>query len=131
MTRTTALTPVFALVPTLIFTAVIGTGGYFGATSLMGQMPGAEYDCKVTQFEKTSNPDEYLIHTDGCSDSASTEGKVFKANIKDLSTNFTEEKFYEGVKSGKTFNLTLQGMNVKQFNITPTITKVSESMMPY
>lgn len=131
MTRTSTLTPVFALIPTLIFTAFIGVGGYFGATSLMGQMPGTEYDCKVTQFEKTANPDEYLIHTDGCNDSTKKEGKVFKANIKDLSTNFTEEKFYEGVKSGKTFNLTLQGMNVKQFNMVPTITKVSESMMPY
>lgn len=131
MAKATAFTSVFSIIPTLIFTVIFGVGSFFGATTLMSQMPGAEYDCKVTQFEKTATPDEYLIHTDSCSDTTNKEGKVFKANIKELAANFTEEKFYEGVKNGKTFNLTLQGLNVKQFNMTPTITKVSESMMPY
>jgi hypothetical protein len=131
MTRTTTLTTIMKFIPALML-AAFTVAGFFGVTSLMGQIPGTEYDCKVTQFEKVADhPNELLIHTDGCSDSASKEGKVFKANTKELAANFTEEKFYEGVKAGKTFNIMVEGMTVKQFNMIPTITKVSESVMPY
>lgn len=128
MTKTTTLKTAIKFILALLLAGII-TLVFFGTTS---QIPGAEYDCKVTKFEKVAgNPDELLIHTDGCSDLANKEGKVFKADTKKLAANFTEEKFYEGVKSGKTYNIMVQGMAVKQLNMIPTITKVSESMMPY
>lgn len=131
MARTATLTTTVKLIPILLLAAITGAG-FFGVTSLMGQIAGTEYDCKVTKFEKVaSNPNELLIHTDSCSDLANKEGKVFKANTKDLAANFTEQNFYNGVKKGETFTIMVQGMAVKELNMIPTITKVSENMMPY
>lgn len=135
MARST-FTPVIGLIPALIFTAIIGTGGYFGATSLMSQMPGNEMSCRVTQFENVKDsPSELLIHTDGCSNAAVKE-QVFHADRNKLAASFTApdftvNDFYKGVAAGKTYNFALQGMNIKQLSMTPEIIKVTEDYMPY
>jgi hypothetical protein len=131
MTRNTTLTTTISFIPALMVAAFTGAG-FFGVTTIMAQIPGTEYDCKVTKFEKVSeNPKELLIYTDGCSSSATTEGKVFKADTEKLSSNFTAEEFYAGVQAGRTFDFTVQGMKVEALHMIPTVTKVTENFMPY
>jgi hypothetical protein len=136
MARNTGIASVIGLLPSLIFTAVIGTGGYFGATSIMGQMPGNETSCKITQFETVKDsPNEFLIHTDGCDNSAVKEHtfradqKEFEASFND--SQFTTDDFYKGIAAGKTYNLTIQGVNFQPLNMVPKVVKVSEDYMPY
>jgi hypothetical protein len=132
----TTFTPVIGIIPALIFAAIIGTGGYVGATSLMAQMPGNEMSCKVTQFENVKDtPSELLIHTDGCSNAAIKE-HVFRADRNELAASFTDpaftvNDFYKGVAAGKTYNFALQGMTAKSLGMMPKVVKVTEDYMPY
>lgn len=135
MTRNTALTSVVGIIPTLIFITIIGTGGYFGATSAMGQITGNEMSCKITQFETVKDaPDELLIHTDGCSSSAVKE-HTFRADRNKLAASFTDPAFtaadfYDnGVTAGKTYNLAIQGVAIKPLNMIPTVVKVTEDYL--
>lgn len=131
MARTNTLTTTVKFIPALLL-ALAAAMMLWGVASFMGQITGIEYDCKVTKFEKVAgNPNELLIHTDGCSGDGNKEGKVFKANTKDLAANFTEQNFYDGVNKGETFTMMVKGLAVKELNMIPTITKVSENMLPY
>jgi hypothetical protein len=131
MARNTAITTTMSLIPALLIAAFTGAG-FLGVTSLMGQIASTEYDCKVTKFEKVeASSNELLIHTDGCSNTANREGNVFRADVTKLEKNFTEEKFYAGVQAGKTYDFTVQGMNVEALHMIPTVTKVTENFMPY
>jgi hypothetical protein len=131
MARSNTITTMMGVVPALMFAAFTGAG-FMGVTSLMGQVVTTEYGCKVTQFEKVEgSPEEFLIHTDACSNSKNTNGNVFRANVKQLESNLTAEKFWSGVKQGKTYDFTVQGMAVEPLHMTPTVVKVTENIFPY
>jgi hypothetical protein len=136
MARNTGIASLVSLLPAIILTAVIGTGGYFGATSIMGQVPGNETSCQITQFATVKDsPNELIIRTDGCND-LGTKEHTFRADQKELEENFTDpqftaDDFYEGIAAGKTYNLTLQGVNFQPLNMVQKVVKVSEDYMPY
>lgn len=119
----------------VILTAVLG-GGYLVTTSTMSQIRANEMSCKITQVETIKgSSNELLIHTDGCSDTATKE-HTFRADRDKLAASFTDPAFtvadfYKGAAAGKTYNLTIQGVASKPLNIIPEVVKVTEDYMPY
>jgi hypothetical protein len=136
MARNTGIASLVSLLPAMILTAIIALGGGWILMLIVGQVPGNETSCKITQFETVKDsPNELIIHTDGCNDLGTKEHtfhadqKEFEASFND--SQFTADDFYKGIAAGKTYNLTLQGVNFQPLNMVQKVVKVSEDYMPY
>lgn len=120
----------------LSFLAFISVAGVSGTTNtILSSIPGNEMSCTVKKLEVVPNAtSEFLVLTDGCSDTSSQE-KTFTLTLDEkMKANFLELGFQHGIPAGTTLNIDYAGLSIPGMELVPRVTRLSEdplSMMPY
>lgn len=129
----TALILPLLMMGLLVSISVTGVSG--AATTLLSSIPGNEMSCMVKKMEAVAgSANEFLVHTDGCSDTrlqTKTFSMMFDEEMKD---NFIELGFQHGIPAGTTLNIDYSGVKHQGMGLLPRITRLSEdpmNMMPY